>query len=211
MRKQTIKKGDKYNRLTAVRFDHMDKHWNAYWLFKCQCGNKKVINVSSVKTGHIKSCGCLQKEMMKNRMIIHGMSYTKEYSIWGNMKDRCYNKKSKEYKNYGDRGIKVCNRWMKFENFYKDMGKKPVKKSLDRINNNNNYKPNNCRWATRKEQNNNKRNNYLLTFNNKTMTIAEWSDKLDINYSTLRGRLKLGWSAKKTLTTPINNNKKNEK
>ena len=199
MRKQTIKKEDKYNRLTAIRFDHK-KGNHQYWLFRCDCGNKKVIEVSSVKIGATKSCGCLKKEMLINKNTTHGMTKTREYVAWYHMKRRCYNKNYKKYKNWGGRGITVCNRWLKFENFYKDMGKRPARTSIDRIDNNGNYEPNNCRWATVKEQNNNRRSNRLLTFNRKTQNITQWTNELGINRSTLYSRLRYGWSVEKALT-----------
>ena len=197
MRKPIIKKGDKYNRLTAVRFDHRDKGKNAYWLFRCDCGNEKVAQVSNVKSGNIKSCGCLLKEVKTT----HGMYLSREYKTWQLMKARCLNKKNSDYKKWGGRGIKICDRWLKFKNFYKDMGKKPKGKSLDRIDNNGNYEPDNCRWATREEQANNKRNNHLLAFKNKTITLAQWSRETGIKYDTLKRRIYSGWSIERALTT----------
>lgn len=202
-RKPIIKRGDKYNFLTAVRFSHRDKRSQLYWLFKCDCGNKKVIVVEDVKKGSIKSCGCMQRELLKERHITHGMSKTREYKTWASMKSRCLNKNNPGYKNYGARGITVCKRWMKFENFYADMGDKPRGMSLDRIDNNGNYKPENCRWATRRQQGNNKRNNRLLTYRGKTMTTAQWARKTDIDRITLHKRIKKGWSTEKVLTVPI--------
>ena len=192
MAKEIIKKGDKYNRLTAVRFDHRNKHGSQYWLFRCSCGNKKVIAVANAKNGSIKSCGCLHKP--------HGMRYTPEYSSWQAMKNRCLDKNTPAYKNYGSRGITVCKRWLKFQNFYKDMGKRPFKTSIDRIDNNKGYYKENCRWSTRTEQNNNTRNSHFLTFNGKTQTIAQWANELDIKYHTLYTRLNRKWSIKKTLS-----------
>ena len=194
--KKIIKKGDKYNLLTAIRFDHKDNRNRQFWLFKCDCGNKKVIREDSVKGNKTKSCGCLGRKIHTT----HGMSYTREHNIWNHMKQRCLNENDKNYKDYGARGIKVCKRWLKFENFYKDMGKAPINKSIDRINNNGNYEPDNCRWATMKEQANNKRYNHLLTFNGKTQTIAQWSEELNIKRSTLSQRLRYGWNIERALS-----------
>ena len=203
MKKPIIKKGDKYNRLTAVRFDHRGKRGEQFWLFKCSCGNEKVINVNHVKTGKTASCGCLGRELSSKRITkrntIHGMYLSREYESWRAMKNRCLNKKHTYYKYYGARGIKVCSSWMKFEHFYKDMGKRPAGTTLDRIDNNKGYCKNNCRWATRKEQANNRKSNHLLTFNGKTQNIKQWAEELGINHNTLFSRLSYGWSIDKAL------------
>ena len=163
MRKPIIKRGDKYGRLIAIKFSHRDKGSNQYWLFECNCGKEKVINVDSVKSGKTKSCGCLFKDWFKDWKgnYKHGMRKTKTYKSWESMKRRCLNESCFEYKYYGGRGITVCDEWMKFENFYKDMGKVPDKLTLDRTDNNGNYELNNCRWATRKQQANNRRSNLI--------------------------------------------------
>lgn len=151
-----IKAGDKFNKLTAVEFSHRDKNYKQYWLFLCECGNKKVINVNNVKRGLTKACGCMEH---KGNRFIHGMKGTKIYRCWENMKKRCLNKNSPDYHNYGGRGITICKKWMDFKNFFADMKFSPTNKSLDRIDNNGNYELNNCKWSTQKEQCNNKRNN----------------------------------------------------
>lgn len=140
----------------------------------------------------------------------HGMSYTKFYYIWYRIKLRCFNKKDKRYNDYGGRGITVCERWLKFENFrddmyesYKEHRLKNNYTSLDRINNNGSYKPNNCRWATRREQQNNTRQNHLITYKGQTLNLKQWADKLGINKNTLSKRInRSGWSIEKALNTP---------
>ena len=154
-----IKKGDRYNRLTAIKFSHRDKNHYQCWLFKCECGNTKVAKVSIVKNGLLKSCGCLVKENKFN--LTHGMARTRTYYVWANIKDRCLNPKNPRYKDYGGRGIIVCPEWMKFKNFFADMGKKPEGLSIDRIDNDKNYCESNCKWSTPKEQANNRRNNLI--------------------------------------------------
>ena len=189
-RKVIIKKGDKYNKLTAIKFDHMGNC--QYWLFKCDCGNKKVICIGNVRNGHTRSCGCLQKEIAKKiceNGRTHGMCKTSVYKSWTGLKDRCLNKNCKSYEDWGGRGITVCDRWLKFENFYKDMGECPKNKSIERIDNNKGYYKKNCKWATRKEQANNKRNNHLIMFKGKTKTIAQWAEELNINPGTLYSKV----------------------
>ena len=183
--KLIIKKGDKFNKLTAIKFCHKDKHGCQCWFFKCDCGKEKVIVVNNVKNGHTKSCGCWK----------HGMTNTKTYYSWVSMKTRCFNKSDEHYKNYGARGITVCNEWLGkngFQNFYKDMGERPRKKTLDRIDNDGNYELSNCRWATSKEQGNNQRSNHLVTYKGITKNVTQWAEILGIKRKTLFERARRG-------------------
>lgn len=172
----------KFNKLIAIEFYKKDKFGKLYWLFKCDCGNKKVINKSRVMTNQTKSCGCL--EMEYKFKPTHGLSKKnkKAYGSWSNMLQRCNNKKHKDYVNYGGRGIKVCEKWMKFENFLEDMGDRPLKTSLDRIDNSGNYEPSNCRWATPKEQISNTRRVIYINFNGKIMIAKEWANLFSLDY-----------------------------
>ena len=135
---------------------------------------------------------------------------TSEYRTWSAMKDRCNNNNDKGHRMYGGRGISVCKEWHDFRNFFKDMGKRPPGMSLERINNDGNYEPDNCKWASLKEQANNKTSNRLISFYGTTKTISEWCDCLNIAYGTLHNRLILGWSIRKTLTTPTRKDRRNE-
>ena len=150
-----------FGRLTAIEVSHKNKHGNLYWKCQCECGNIHIVYLYSLKSGKTKSCGCLQKERLKESSTTHGMRNTKFYRIWVNMKARCLNKNSKCYKDYGGRGITVCEEWLDFNNFKDDMYESYLKHveefgekqtTLDRIDNNRNYCKENCKWSTCKEQ-----------------------------------------------------------
>ena len=172
----------KFNKLIAVEFYKKDKFGKLYWLFKCDCGNKKVINKSRVMTNQTKSCGCLEKEFKFKPLFNLLKPYRSEYTTWFAMKQRCLNTENKDYLHYGGRGIKICDRWMKFENFFNDMGKRPKGKTIDRIDNNGNYELSNCRWATPKEQISNTRRVIYINFNGKIMIAKEWANLFSLDY-----------------------------
>ena len=143
----------------------------------------------SLLSGNTRSCKCLLKEKVKERVTTHGFSSTPTYHVWEHMIQRCTNPKDKRFKAYGGRGITVCKRWHTFINFLEDMGEKPEHLSIERVNNNKGYSPDNCKWATRKEQNSNTRRNRLITHNKETHTLSEWAAIKNKNYQTLRARL----------------------
>ena len=144
-----------------------------------------------------------QKEAARIANTKHGMYKTAEYMTWQGIKRRCYTKGFKQYADYGGRGITVCDRWMKFENFLGDMGKRPVGMSLDRIDNNKGYSKENCRWATEFEQKRNTRRNRWITFNGETKCLQDWADGIGIKANTLINRLnRSNWPLEKALTTP---------
>lgn len=124
----------------------------------------------------------------------HGMRKTKIYGVWTAMISRCRNKNNKAYKNYGGRGISVCDEWLLFENFYRDMGESPENKTLDRIDNNKNYSKENCKWSTISEQAKNKRSARIITANGKSQNMCEWAREIGIDERTIWHRLKIGWS-----------------
>lgn len=132
----------------------------------------------------------------------HGLRDVPEYGVWAGMRNRCLNPKVRCYPRYGGRGIKVCERWAKFENFYLDMGPRPLGTSLDRIDVDGDYSPQNCKWATQKEQQNNKRNNRLLTLNGKTQNSTQWAHEVGLPRHVIKQRIKLGWTDCEILTTP---------
>ena len=197
--------GNKHGRLTVLRRAEKNKHNEATWVCECDCGNVIEAIGSHLRSGNTKSCGCIGREKIIERNKTHGLSHFLLYKTWTGMKQRCYNENSKVYKYYGGRGIKVCDRWLNsFENFYEDMENKPKGMTIDRIDNDGNYEPGNCRWATKEQQSNNTSSNRLLNFNGRTQTMFLWAKELGLKYSTLRSRLNLyGWSVEKALTIPI--------
>jgi hypothetical protein len=187
-------------------------HTSGFWKCKCDCG--KIVIVSTSRFCTAKSCGCLNKERLKNGLRYkHGLTETRFYKIWSGIKTRCLNKNEANYKRYGEKGIKICDRWLKFENFRDDMYEaylKHVKEfgekntSIDRIDNDGNYELSNCKWSTRKEQNNNKRNNRLIKYKDKILNLAQWARELKINEGTLHHRIcNNNWNIEKAFTTPI--------
>ena len=166
------------------------------WLCRCECGKEIIVTAGDLKRKHTTSCGCGSVEKLIERSTTHGMTHTKIYRKWGNMIDRCENPNCKMYPYYGGRGIKVCERWHKFENFYEDVsklehfGEKGY--SLDRIRVNEDYKPGNVRWADRNTQARNKRNNVIVEYQGVQMCLAEAAEKSGISYSTLCNRYQHG-------------------
>jgi len=166
---------------------------------KCDCGNIVYVPSNSLITGNTKSCGCLFIE----HITLHGMTKTREYNSWQSMLSRCNNPKNMQYRNYGGRGITVCDEWKNsFENFLKDMGERPENTSLDRIDVNGNYSPNNCRWATKAEQARNKRQTIWITFDEKTQCLTDWANEIGISSEGLRYRLK-NTTVNNALTKPV--------
>lgn len=200
-------KGDKLHKNSRLKYQHdVSPHIQISGLkerkalFLCDCGVKKEIRIGNVKSGASLSCGCLQIESIST----HGMHNHALYKVWTAMLQRCNNQSNKRFKSYGGRGITVCDEWIKFENFYKDMGDRPSDShSIDRKDNNKGYNKDNCRWATPLEQSRNRRSNVNLTFNGKTQCLAGWEDDLGIKQDTLYKRILHGWSVEKALTTAV--------
>jgi len=193
--------GFRSGKLTVVK--ESDKQWHGFkgYIYECICDCGRTVHVAGNRIRHPKwtlSCGCARPEAVKR----HGLWGTPTYYSWAQMLSRCRNQEAPEWPNYGGRGIKVCERWEKFENFLSDMGIRPNGRSIDRINNNGNYEPGNCRWATRAEQNSNSRRNRLITHNGITKTMTQWSKDLSIPFGMIRGRLDRGWSGSDALTIP---------
>lgn len=154
--------GQRFGRLTVIEAGHRDpKERRLYWRCLCDCGNEHVTRGAQLRRGETRSCGCLRVDMGKAKTLTHGMSRRKTrrkvYGVWATMRRRCDNPGQQSYRLYGGRGIKVCERWHTFENFYADMGDPPAGCSIDRIDPDGDYEPGNCRWATAKEQRANQR------------------------------------------------------
>lgn len=182
------------NKLKPIKFLFSEKNKH-YYFFKCDCGNEKKINKNEVLNGKTKSCGCLQKQMAKKANTKHGMCKTKLKYVYSDMKGRCLRENHKAYKNYGGRGINVCKEWLDkengFINFYNWSINNGYKEglSIDRINNDGNYEPNNCRFADRKIQNRNQRSNINIYENGIKLTLTEYCKLKNLNYSTIHGRI----------------------
>lgn len=190
-----------FHRLTVLEFAGQSKNRHSLWKCLCECGSVIVVQSTDLTSSKSRSCGCLAKEETVKRNNTHRMSRTRIWNIWCGIKSRCNNRDYHAYQYYGARGILVCLRWDKFENFYADMGEPPPGTSIDRIDNNGPYSPENCRWATRRQQGNNKRGNRLLTYNGETNTLKQWAVKLGMNYYTLHSRIqKLHWSPERAFS-----------
>lgn len=204
--------GQRFGRLVVIERLPNNKHGGAMWLCECDCGSGKPVATSSnhLRMGDCKSCGCLYTEHTKKiaARTTHGKSYTNTYRRYHNIKSRCHNPSVPSFKDYGARGIALHPEWRdNFDAFYEYVSRLPhfgePGYTLERINNDNGYEPDNVRWATRAEQNCNTRRNQLVTYDGKTQTIKQWADEYGIKYSKLRERIqKLHWTIEKALNTP---------
>lgn len=199
----------RFGKLLVIERKGSDEKGQALWLCHCDCGTKKIIRGHDLKCG-TKSCGCSRR--YNTGLYQHGLSGTRLHNIWRSMKDRCFNTNNKSYSFYGGRGISICTEWLNdfvpfFEwsnnNGYSD------ELTLDRIDINGNYCPENCRWIDRTKQANNTRRNVVITIDDETKTLSEWCKYLNLNYSSVQSRLHKGWELKLALTTPIRKSKKN--
>lgn len=190
----------RFGRLTVLKKDESNKELAIKWVCLCDCGNTTIVRRGDLTSGKTLSCGCIRKE---GRHRTHNLSDTRLYRIWVNIKTRCTNEKSPQYKNYGFRGIKICEEWANsFEAFYTWAMENGYDDNLtiDRIDVNGNYEPCNCRWATRKEQSLNRTDNRRLTYKGETKTFAEWSEITGIHRETIKSRLKAGLTIEQALT-----------
>lgn len=196
--------GQKFGRLTVIQKAERDRNGNPQWLCQCDCGQVRLAWEGKLKSGHTKSCGCLKIDMFRARVRRHGQHESPTYSSWEKMISRCLNPNDYRYADYGGRGIEVCERWRDFVNFFEDMGERPGSEySLDRIDVDGSYCPENCRWATRKEQQRNRRVNRLVQLDGETVTVTEAAELTGISEDVLRSRLRRGWDERDALTRPV--------
>lgn len=206
----SIQVGDVFGRLTVVSEDSTTSGNQKMVTCRCECGATKTVLAKYLRHGDTKSCGCFKVDLLVARAKTHGhaglgdkMSPT--YKTWASMLGRCKYKNYSDNARYGARGIEVCERWRGrtgFANFLADMGEKPTGLSIDRIDNDRGYSPENCQWATAKQQARNRRTSHMITFRNKTMSLAEWEEESGIKAASIRYRLGRGWSVERALTTP---------
>ena len=204
--------GKVFHKLTIIEYSSRKAHGHTF-VCECSCGNTTVVYYSSIKSGNTKSCGCYRKEASSRRKrTVHGNTGNPIFSRYKSMIDRCNNPENVNYINYGRRGIKVCEEWLKdfsvFESWALENGF-DKKLSIERIDNDGGYSPENCKWANRSEQANNRRSNRNLTFKGRTQNLRAWANELGIKENTIRARLdNLGWSVEKSLTKPTNKYRK---
>ena len=185
----------RFGRLVVVGSIHV-QGLGVGWKCLCDCGTEIYAAGHNLDSGNTQSCGCLHRDNHRT----HGKTKSRVYVIWKAMRRRCQSPKALEFKNYGGRGISVCERWQTFENFYEDMGDPPDGFSIERENNDGNYEPSNCRWASYKEQLNNTRSNRFLEAFGKRQTLTQWSEELNIPVTTIRNRLdRAGLSVERAL------------
>ena len=190
--------GQRFGRLLVISEAGSGYQGKTKWLCRCDCSVEKIVYGTSLKSGGTKSCGCLRREVTTT----HGLYGTPGYNAWFDAKLRCTNPNHKHWVDYGGRGIEF--RLPDVKTFSDHIGPRPSNKhSLDRIDNDGHYEPGNIRWALRKIQNRNRRNNRLITYQNETLCVAEWSEKLGLKSQLIFSRLKRGWSVEKALGTPV--------
>ena len=205
-KRHVINSGDRFGRLTVEELSPIKTSSHIHYRCLCDCGKRTDVDKYYLLKGSTTSCGCYRTEMNHTFHLIHGLSDTKEYGAWTGAKKRCFNPADKRSKHYMGRGITMCEEWKKdFSAFIRDMGPCPEGKSLDRINNDGNYEPGNCRWATNIEQMNNRgaRMTHRLTYQGKTLGLTEWERELGLPFGTVRKRIHRKWSIERTLETPV--------
>lgn len=205
--------GQKFGRLKVLNYEGRNAQRIQFWKCKCNCGNETIVRSSNLKSGTTKSCGCLKSDIATKRNIenaTHGKSKERIYNVWAGMKSRCNYEKDDSYAHYGGRGIKVCEEWdNSFQNFNQWAMRNGYEDhlSIDRIDNDGDYEPINCRWATDLEQHNNRSDNRHITYKGETLTIADMARKHKMKYNILFRRIKRGWSVERAIEQPIKGGK----
>jgi hypothetical protein len=204
----------KFGRLTVIEFSHFNNQGRALWHCECECGEKPIVVGGDLRSRHTRSCGCLLNEITAaGTNTTHGLSKVEPrlYGIWNGMKSRCFRETDEAYKNYGARGITVCSEWANdFKAFYDWSMNNGYEDdlSIDRIDVDGDYEPNNCRWATLEKQSRNRRSNHFVEINGETKTLTEWAELSGVSCSAIRVRIKRGWSGEQLLT-PVKETKRN--
>lgn len=194
--------GQRFGRLLVVK-RMLVKRRGAHWFVHCDCGATKVVLGGNLRRGHITSCGCYNREAVSRANFIYGARRNNIYACWKNMHARCSNVNHKAFKNYGARGVTICERWNDFLLFARDMGERPKGTSIDRYpDNNGNYEPGNCRWATPQQQALNRRTTHRVTAFGETKSVSEWCEdgRCEVDKMMLYGRVYLGWDAERAMT-----------
>ncbi len=194
--------GKRFGRLVVMKRSRaVGKNIQWKWTCQCDCGRTVELYGNNVRRGLSKSCGCLRRELTAAKRRTHGASRTVEHTTWCQMIGRCANPSNVRFADYGGRGIRVCQRWSEsFAAFLEDMGPRPGRHTIERIDNNGNYEPGNCRWATWSEQASNKRSNRMLEHEGKSMTLAQWSRETGLQRGCIAARIQRGWSVSRALT-----------
>ncbi len=197
--------GRRFGRLVVLGFSGERRSRAPLWVCQCDCGNFCFVRSTDLTNHSTRSCGCLAREESAARLLKHGLAHGDLYRIWERMISRCHNPVNPAFADYGGRGIKVCQRWRdSVQAFVADMGKRPSRKySVNRKDNNGDYEPSNCEWATDLEQARNTRRNHFITLNGETLCLSAWCERLKIKGDCFHSRLKRGWSEEEALTIPV--------
>ena len=202
--------GQKFGKWTAIRpTGEKTKNGTNIWLCECECGNVGFVSINNLRSGSSKSCGCISKERMSRLNYKHGGKNERLYMVWSTMLRRCRDTKTKDFENYGGRGITVCDEWKDYSMFKAwalangyDPNAKPQECTIDRIDGTKGYSPDNCRWVSAKVQQNNRRDNVLLTYNGETQMCAQWNRECGFSKNLVDSRIKRGWTVEEAITTP---------